>query len=63
MSYRELHGSITAAMADAEPLDLRLFGPSHEARMRQHAARRSDNGINRASYTPWKKPRIERAKR
>jgi hypothetical protein len=57
------HTEITADAAEREPEAQRIFGPSFEARMRQHAARRSDSGINRASYQPWKKPRIERVKR
>jgi hypothetical protein len=63
MIYRELRGPITVAMADAEPLDQRLFGPSYDARMQRRAPHNQSSGINRASYTPWKKPRIERAKR
>ena len=61
--WRGLHGPITADAAEAEPLNERLFGPSYDARVRQHPTRRSDSGINRASYQPWKKPRIERVKR
>jgi len=61
--WRGLHGPITADAAAREPLNERLFGPSYDARVRQHATRRSDSGINRASYQPWKKPRIERVKR
>jgi hypothetical protein len=60
--WRGLHGPITAAMAEAEPESQRLFGPSYDARQRQHAARRQSSGINRATYSPWKKPRIERVK-
>jgi hypothetical protein len=30
--------------------------------MKWHAARRAGSGINRQTYTPWKKPRIERVK-
>jgi hypothetical protein len=62
MSYRDIHGPITAAAAEAEPVNQRLFGPSYDAKMRQHAARRPSQGINRATYRPWKKPRIERVK-
>ena len=58
--WRGLHGPITAA--DAEPEAQRIFGPSYDARMRQHTARRLESGINRASYQPWRKPRIVRAK-
>ncbi len=63
MSYKALHGPITAAMAEAEPIGEQIFGPSYDARMRQFAARRQQSGINRASYRPWKKPTIERVKR
>jgi len=61
--WRGLHGPITAAAADAEPLDQRLFGPSYDAKLRQHAARQTDSGINKATFRPWKKPMIERSKR
>jgi hypothetical protein len=54
---------ITAQDAEREPEAQRLFSPSYDARMRQHAARRQSSGINRATYAPWKKPRIERVKR
>jgi hypothetical protein len=60
--WRGLHGPITAADAEREPEAQRLFGPSYAAKMRQPAARRQSQGINRASYQPWKKPRIERVK-
>lgn len=62
MSYRDLRGPITAAMAEAEPEAQRLFGPSYDAKMRQYVARRQSSGINRAVYRPWKKPTIERVK-
>jgi hypothetical protein len=58
-----LERPITAEAAEREPEAQRLFGPSYEARMRQHAARRQSSGINRATYQPWRKPRIERVKR
>jgi hypothetical protein len=54
---------ITAAAAEAERIEDRIFGSSYEARQRQHAAGRQSQGINRASYRPWKKPTIERVKR
>ena len=54
-----LEQPITAAALN-EPLDQQLFGPSFEARQRRIRARSEPNGINRASYQPWKKPRIER---
>jgi len=38
--WRGLHGPITAAIAEAEPDAQRLFGPSFDARQRQHTARR-----------------------
>ena len=57
--WRGLHGPITAAAADAEPEHERLFGSSW---MRQAAAVRSDTGINKATYRPWRKPLIERKK-
>jgi hypothetical protein len=60
--WRGLHGPITAAAAEAEPEAQRLFGPSYDARQRQYAARRQSQGINRATYAPWRKPRMERAK-
>jgi hypothetical protein len=56
------HTEITAALADAEPEAQRLFGPSFDAKMRQHAARRQSSPLNKATYAPWKKPRIERVK-
>ncbi len=58
--WRGLHGPITAAAAEREPEHVRLFGPSYTDRMRQHAARRPDSGINKATYRPWRKPTIER---
>jgi hypothetical protein len=60
--WRGLHGPITAEAAEREPEAQRLFGPSYDARMRQHAAHRSESGINRATYKPWRKPKIERVK-
>jgi hypothetical protein len=60
--WRGLHGPITADAAEREPEAQRLFGPSYDAKMRQHAACRLERGINRASYQPWKKPRIERVR-
>lgn len=60
--WRGLHGPITAAAAEAEPLSERLFGPSYDARQRRYAAQQSESGINRASYRPWKKPTIERVR-
>jgi hypothetical protein len=60
--WRGLEKPITAAAAEAEPEHLRLFGPSYDARMRRYAARQQSAGINRATYQPWKKPRIERVK-
>jgi hypothetical protein len=56
--WRGLHGPITAEMAEAEPIDQRLFGPSYDARQRQHAARGQHSGIDLATYRPWKKPRV-----
>ena len=61
--WRGFPGHITAEAAEAEPLSEQLFGPSFEARQRQRDARRQSSGINRATYAPWKKPRIERVKR
>ncbi len=61
--WRGLHGPITADAAEREPEHVRLFGPSFDAKMHQHAARRQSSGINRATYRPWKKPVIERVKR
>jgi hypothetical protein len=61
--WRGLHGPITAALAEAEPEAQRIFGPSYDAKVKWHAARRLERTINRASYQPWKKPRIERVKR
>jgi hypothetical protein len=61
--WRGLHGPITAEAAEREPEAQRLFGPSYEAKMRQHAARRQHSGIDREKYRPWRKPRIERVKR
>ena len=62
MNYRDLRGPITADAAEREPLDQRLFGPSYDAKMRGYAAQRQQSGINRATYQPWKKPRIEQVK-
>jgi hypothetical protein len=60
--WRGLTKPISAADAEREPLSDRLFGPSYDARMRRYAAQRPENGINRVTYSPWKKPRIERVK-
>jgi hypothetical protein len=64
MSYyfRHWHAAITADDAEAEPEAQRVFGPSYDAKMKWHAARRQSQGINRATYRPWKKPMIERVK-
>lgn len=61
--WRGLHGPITAEAAEAEPGHERLFGPSFERRQRELRVQGQQGGINKASYQPWKKPRIERAKR
>jgi len=61
--WRGLHGPITAAVADAEPEHDQLFGPSFGLRQRQLRARGQQSGIDKATYRPWKKPTIERAKR
>jgi hypothetical protein len=58
-----LEKPITAEAAAREPESTRLFGPSYDTKMRQHAARRQSSGINRVTYQPWRKPRIERVKR
>jgi hypothetical protein len=52
---------ITALDAEAEPEAQRLFGPSYDARQRQLC--RQQGGIDKATYRPWRKPKIERAKR
>jgi hypothetical protein len=59
---RGLEKPISDQDAKDEPLSEQLFGPSYEARMRRYASRRQSQGINRATYQPWKKPRIERVK-
>lgn len=56
-----LEKPITAAIADAEPEAQRLFGPSYA--IRQAALNSLPEGIDRADFSPWKKPRIERVKR
>ena len=61
--WRGMPGRITARAADAEPLDQQLFGPSYDLRMRQRRAHERQGRIDRATFEPWKKPRIERAKR
>ena len=61
MNYRDLHGPITAASAEAEPEAQRLFGPTFDAKMQWHR-RWQSSGINKATYRPWKKPRIQRVK-
>ena len=58
-----LERRITAEAAEAVPLSERLFGPSYDVRREQRNARRRSGGLNRATYEPWKKPRIERVKR
>ena len=50
--WRGLEKPITAADAEREPEAQRLFGPSYDARQRRRAARRSDTGINRATFAP-----------
>jgi hypothetical protein len=55
-----LEQPITAELADAEPLDQRLFGSSYDRR--QARLRGLESTINRTTYEPWKKPRIERQK-
>lgn len=59
--WRGFKGVITAAAAESEPDRDRLFGPSYEARQRQLRGQLA-NGIDRATFTPWKKPRMERVK-
>jgi hypothetical protein len=61
-TFRHWRGPITAEAAEREPEVQRLFGPSFDARQRQFTARRQSQGINRATFQPWKKPRIERVK-
>jgi hypothetical protein len=55
-----LEKPITAADAEAEPEADRLFGPSYDARQRRLTQRSQPDGIDCASYTPWRKPRMER---
>lgn len=50
---------ITAADAEAEPEHERLFGSSYDARQRQLRGQLAD-GIDKATFTPWKKPRMQR---
>lgn len=59
--WRGLDQRITAEDAEREPEAQRLFGPTYDAR-RASVARRQSSGINRATYAPWKKPRIVRVK-
>jgi hypothetical protein len=61
-TFRHWRGPITAQDAEREPEAQRLFGPSYDARMRQHAARRQSSGINRQTFKPWRKSKIERVK-
>jgi hypothetical protein len=61
--WKGLSGPITAADAEAEAENDRLFGLSYEARQRQIKASSEPSGINRTAYRPWKKPRIERSQR
>jgi len=60
--WRGFNGPITAAAAEAEPLDQQLFGPSFEARQRQIRARSEPDGIDKTTFRPWRKPKIERVK-
>lgn len=60
--WRGLHGPITVAAAEAEPLSEQMFGPSYDARQRKLKARQQDSRIDRQTYQPWKKPRMERVK-
>jgi hypothetical protein len=59
MRFKDWHTLITAADAEQEPLDQQLFGPAFERRQRQ--LRGLSSGIDRDSFSPWKKPRILRA--
>ena len=61
-SFATWHTAITADAAEREPEAQRIFGPSFEAKMKWHAARRQSSGINRQTFKPWRKPRIERVK-
>lgn len=57
-----LNGPITAADAEAEPIDQRLFGPDFDRRQRAIRARSEPDGIDKTTFKPWKKPRIVRSK-
>jgi hypothetical protein len=59
MSYRDIHGPITAADAEAEPPNERLFAAATPAAA---PARTPTKRISRTTYRPWKKPMIERTK-
>lgn len=58
MSYyfRTWHTTITAELAEREPMSQRLFADEPPA-----APERQLPTINRAKYRPWKKPEIIRA--
>jgi hypothetical protein len=58
--WTHLDKPITAEDAEAEPLENRLFGPNYD--LRQQVRRRRREGIDKASYQPWRKPKIERSK-
>lgn len=58
--WQGLAGPITAEAAEAEPERDRLFGPSDDACVTRRSGHAAGAPIDRATYRPWKKPRIER---